>query len=82
MNIGTASLSQVGPGAVALKFPGYVKEGDSLTLTFESAGQEFAPDRCHARGSTNRLTPVTFQVTMQALRDGTSYPAAIVLSIP
>jgi hypothetical protein len=33
MNAGTASLSQAGPGAVALKFPGYEKAGDALTLT-------------------------------------------------
>src|SRR6187549_2859479 len=37
MNSGTASLSQAGPGFAALKFPGYVKKGDALTLTFESA---------------------------------------------
>ena len=31
MNAGTASVAQAGPGAVALKFPGYVKPGDSLS---------------------------------------------------
>jgi len=36
MNAGTASLSQAGPGFAALKFPGYVKKGDALTLTFDS----------------------------------------------
>jgi hypothetical protein len=28
MNAGTASISQAGPGAAAMKFPGYVKKGD------------------------------------------------------
>src|SRR4249919_1597119 len=37
MTAGTASLSQAGPGFAALKFPGYAKPGDALTLTFESA---------------------------------------------
>ena len=37
MNAGTASLGQAGPRFAALKFPGYVKQGDALTLTFESA---------------------------------------------
>jgi len=32
MNAGTASISQAGPGAASLKFPGYVKKGDALTL--------------------------------------------------
>ena len=36
MNAGTASISQAGPGAASLKFPGYVKKGDALTLTFDS----------------------------------------------
>ena len=37
MNAGTASLAQAGPGVLVLKFPGYVKPGDSLALTFDSA---------------------------------------------
>ena len=36
MNSGTASIAQAGPGAAALKFPGYAKAGDGLTLTFDS----------------------------------------------
>ena len=36
MSAGTASISQAGPGAASLKFPGYVKKGDALTLTFDS----------------------------------------------
>ena len=81
MNAGTASLAQAGPGLAALKFPGYAKAGDALTLTFESAVKTLRqidvttwldkPDN-----------PVLFKVTMQALPDGTSYPGAVTLSIP
>ncbi|MGZ5398248.1 MAG: hypothetical protein ACXWEI_23175, partial [Mycobacterium sp.] len=81
MNAGTASLGQAGPGFAALKFPGYVKQGDALTLTFESAVKTLhqlevntwldAPDN-----------PVNLKVTMQAVPDGTSYPGLIVFSLP
>ena len=37
MNAGTASIAQAGPGAATLKFPGYVKAGDALSLTFDPA---------------------------------------------
>ncbi len=81
MNAGTASLSQAGPAYIALKFPGYAKAGDALTLTFEKEVKTLhqidvttwleAPDK-----------PVTLRVMMQALPDGTSYPGEIVLTIP
>jgi len=81
MNAGTASMSQAGPGFAALKFPGYAKQGDALTLTFESAVKTLhqievntwldAPDN-----------PVNLKVTMQVLPDGTSCPGSIVFSLP
>jgi hypothetical protein len=81
MTAGNASLSQAGPGFVALKFPGYAKPGDALTLTFESTLKTLrqvqvdtwldSPDKA-----------VIVKVTMQALPDGTSYPGGVVLSIP
>jgi hypothetical protein len=37
MNAGTASLAQAGPQRVAFIFPGYVKAGDALTVTFDKA---------------------------------------------
>jgi hypothetical protein len=37
MNAGKASMAQQGPGAVALKFSDYLKGGDALTLTFDTA---------------------------------------------
>ena len=81
MNSGTASLAQAGPGFAALKFPGYVKAGDALTLTFESAVKTL-----HQIDVATWLdkpdNPVLFKVTMQALPDGTSHPGIVTLSIP
>lgn len=81
MNAGTASISQAGPGRASLKFPGYAKANDALTLTFDTAVkalQQIAvqtwldePDNA-----------VTLNVTMAALPDGTSHPATVVLGIP
>jgi hypothetical protein len=81
MTAGTASLSQAGPGFVALKFPGYAQPGDALTLTFESAIktlQQLQVDTWLDRPDN----AVMLKVTMQALPDGTSYPGQVALSIP
>jgi hypothetical protein len=81
MNAGTASLSQAGPGFAALKFPGYVKKGDALTLTFESAVKTL-----HQIEVTTWLdepeNAVNLKVTMQAMPDGVSYPGSIVFAVP
>ena len=80
VNAGALSISP-GPALAKFTFAGYAKQGDALTLTFDSALKSIgaidvatwleAPDK-----------PVTFRVTMQSLPDGTSHPADIVLSIP
>jgi hypothetical protein len=81
MNAGTASIAQAGPGAATLKFPGYVKAGDALMLTFDTAVKSLRgidvstwldkPDN-----------PVLLKVTMEALPDGTSHPGVVTMSIP
>jgi hypothetical protein len=80
MNAGTASVSQAGPGRASLKFPGYAKANDALTMTFDTAVTSLqridvetwldAPDN-----------PVTLKITMNALPDGVSHPATVVLAI-
>jgi len=81
MNACTASLSQGGPGFAALKFPGYAKKGDALTLSFESAVKTL-----HQIDVNTWLdepeNPVNLKVTMQALPDGLSYPGNIVFALP
>jgi hypothetical protein len=81
MNAGTASMSQAGPGALALKFPGYEKAGDALTITFDAAVTALRQINM-ATWLEKPEEPVTLNVTMQSLPDGLSYPGAIVLSIP
>jgi hypothetical protein len=81
MNAGTASLSQAGPGAVTLKFPGYVKAGDALSLTFDTNVKTLR--RMDVTTWLEKPSDtVTFQVAMQSLPDGTDYPGAITLTIP
>jgi hypothetical protein len=81
MNAGTASIAQAGPGMAALKFPGYVKSGDALTLTFESAVKTLRQIDV-ATWLDQPSDAVTFRTTMDALPDGTSHPATVVLGIP
>ena len=81
MNAGTASISQAGPGRASLKFPGYAKANDALTLTFDSTVKSLQqidvqtwldePDNA-----------VTLKVTMNTLPDGVSHPGAVVLGMP
>ena len=81
MNAGTASLSQAGPGAVALKFPGYQKAGDALTITFDAAITSLRQIEVTS-WLDQPSDPLSFKVTMQTLPDGLSYPGSIVLTIP
>ena len=81
MNAGTASLAQAGPGFAALKFPGYVKKGDALTLTFESAVKTLHQIEVNTWLDEPENT-VNLKVTMQALPDGLSYPGNIVFALP
>ena len=81
MNAGTASLAQAGPGFAALKFPGYVKQGDALTLTFESAVKSLKQIDV-ASWLDDPSKAVTLKVTMQSLPDGTDYPGQVTLSLP
>jgi hypothetical protein len=80
-NAGTASISQAGPGAVAFKFPGYLKAGDALTITFDAAITTIRQIDV-ASWIEQPSEPLTFRVTMQTLPDGLSYPGRIVLTIP
>jgi hypothetical protein len=81
MNAGTASIAQAGPGRASLKFPGYVKANDALTLTFDTTVKSLQqidvqtwldePDNA-----------VTLKVTMNRLPDGVSPPGEVVLGMP
>jgi len=81
MNAGTASLAQAGPGALVLKFPGYVKLGDALSLTFDSTVKALRQLDVATYLDTPE-SPVTLGVGMQSLPDGTRYPGSVVLGMP
>lgn len=81
MNAGTASIAQAGPGLAALKFPGYVKKGDALTLTFDSTVKALRQIDV-TTWLDEPENAVNFKITMEALPDGTSHPATVVLGIP
>jgi hypothetical protein len=81
MNTGTASLSQAGPGLLALKFPGYVKPGDALSLTFDSAVKALRQIDV-ATYLDDPKSPVTLHVLLQSLPDGPRHPGSVVLGMP
>ena len=80
MNAGTASLAQAGPDRVAFIFPGYVKGGDALTITFDkgiTALQQLDVKTYLEKPEE----PATLRVSMQSLPNGISFPGSIVLKI-
>jgi hypothetical protein len=81
MNAGTASIGQAGPGMAALKFPGYVKKGDALTLTFDSTVKALRQIDV-TTWLDEPEDAVTFKIAMESLPDGTSHPATVTLGIP
>jgi hypothetical protein len=81
MNAGTASLGQAGPNLVAFTFPGYVKQGDALTITFDKAMT--ALRQLDVKTWLEKPEePATLRVVMQSMPNGISFPGSIVLSIP
>ena len=80
INAGTATLAQAGPQRVAFIFPGYVKSGDALTVTFDKAITVL--QQIDVKTYLDKPEePATLRVTMQALPNGISFPGSIVLKI-
>ncbi len=78
---GKVSISQAGPGAAALRFPDYLKSGDSLTLMFDSevkALRQVAVDTWLDKPDNK----VTLEVSFQSMPDGVSYVGETLLKIP
>jgi hypothetical protein len=81
MNAGTASVSQAGPQNLAFTFPGYVKAGDALSITFDKAVT--ALRQIDVKSWLEKPEePATLRVTMQSMPNGISFPGSIVLSMP
>jgi hypothetical protein len=81
MNAGTASVGQAGPERLAFTFPGYMKKGDALTVTFDKAIT--ALRQIDVKTWLEKPEePATLRVVMQSMPSGISFPGSIVLSIP
>jgi hypothetical protein len=81
MNAGTASVYQAGPDLLAFNFPGYAKQGDALTITFDKAITSLR--QIDVKTWLNKPEePATLRVVMQSMPNGVSFPGSIVLSIP
>jgi hypothetical protein len=80
MNAGTASLGQAGPELVAFNFPGYAKQGDALTITFDKAITSLR--QLDVKTWLEKPEePAMLKVVMQSMPNGISFPGSIVLSI-
>jgi hypothetical protein len=81
MNAGTASIGQAGPQLLAFNFPGYAKQGDALTVTFDKAltGLRQIDVKTWLEKPEE---PAMLKVVMQSMPNGISFPGSIVLSIP
>lgn len=80
-NAGTASVSQAGSKALAFTFPGYVKAGDALSITFDKEVTRLLQMDVKT-WLEKPEEPATLRVTMQSMPNGISFPGSIVLSIP
>ena len=81
MNAGAASAGQAGPELLAFTFPGYTKQGDGLTITFDMAitGLRQIDVKTWLEKPEE---PAMLRVVMQSMPNGISFPGSIVLSLP
>ncbi len=78
---GKASLSQAGPGAIQLIFKDYVKQGDSVTFTVDSAAKVIRQLAVNTYLDDQDKDPILLTVNFQTLPDGTNYAAGKVLNV-
>jgi hypothetical protein len=78
---GNASLSHTGADEIGLDFKNYVKPGDSLVLTFNTAAKALT----HINVNTymnDQKDAVTLQITFETLPGGPNYVSQTLLSAP
>jgi hypothetical protein len=78
---GGASLGQPGPGTLQLQFKNYVKPGDSLVFTFNTAAKALIRIEVNTYMSDQK-DAVKLQVNFQTLPGGPNYVAQTVLDAP
>jgi hypothetical protein len=78
---GKASLSQAGPGAMQLIFKDYVKSGDSVTFTVDSAAKVIRQLAVDTYLDEQDKDAISLAVNFQTLPDGTNCTAGKVLTV-
>ena len=78
---GNISLGEAGPGSLQLQIRNYLKQGDSLVLTFDAAAKVLRRVNVNTY-IDNPKDAVTLDVEFQTLPDGTNYPASTTLNAP
>jgi hypothetical protein len=77
---GKTGLSQAGPGAIQLQFKDYVKSGDALTFTLDTAAKTIRQANVDT-WLDDETDKVSLRVDFQTLPDGTNYAASKVLNV-
>jgi hypothetical protein len=77
---GNLSVNPV-PGAINLVFHNYAQAGDQLTLTFDTVAKKVSSVNINTYMGDSH-DPVTLQVQMASLPDGTNHPQQTVLNAP
>ncbi len=72
---GNASLSPQGPGAIQLQFKNFVKSGDLVTFTLDTAAKAIRQLKVDTYLDDADKDKVALQVDFQTLPDGTNYAA-------
>jgi hypothetical protein len=78
---GKASLSQAGPGAMQLIFKDYVKPGDAVTFTVDSAAKVIRQLAVNTYLDEQDKDAISLAVNFQKLPDGTNCTAGKVLNV-
>jgi hypothetical protein len=78
---GAVALAQAGPGKAELQFHNYLKQGDSLVLSFATATKAIVKIGVKSY-LDDAKDAVALDVVFRHLPDGTNYTSAIVLNAP
>ena len=81
LGAGKVSLSQAGPGATQLIFKDYVKSGDSVTFTVDSAAKVIRQLAVNTYLDEQDKDAISLAVNFQTLPDGTNCSSGKVLKV-
>jgi hypothetical protein len=80
-NQGKASFRKVEADVLELQFRDYVKAGDAVTFTVDTAAQRIAQLNVNTYLAEEDKDAISLAVTFQTLPDATNYPASKVLNV-